>query len=144
MRHDHRLALLGISTLILIQAPVVVAVEPAAEPSHQVIACYFHRTERCATCKKVGAYVEEAIQDGFGPQLQAGAVKIRMIDFQDAKNQAFAQAYRITGPTLVLLDVHDGKVTSWKPAAKVWTLVADKDQFVRYVCSEVESYLSTK
>ena len=32
---------------------------PAASPSHQVVACYFHRTVRCPTCKKISAYIEQ-------------------------------------------------------------------------------------
>ena len=52
-----------------------------------------------------------------------------MIDFQDAKNQKFTEAYKITGPTLVILDIHDGKVKAWKPAPKVWSLVGKKSEF---------------
>jgi hypothetical protein len=40
------------------------------------------------------------------------------------------------------MDVHDGKVTAWKPAPKVWSLVGKKDDFVRYVQGEVHSYLT--
>lgn len=39
------------------------------------------------------------------------------------------------------MDVRDGKVTSWKPAPKVWSLVSKKDDFFRYVQSEMRSYL---
>lgn len=113
----------------------------AAAPSHQVIACYFHRTVRCPTCRTISAYIEESVKAGFAAQLQDGSVKLTMIDFQDPKNQKFTQAYRITGPTLVIMDVKDGKVASWKPAPKVWSLVGQKDQFFRYVQGEVQSYL---
>lgn len=113
----------------------------AAAPSHQVIACYFHRTVRCPTCRTISAYIEESVKAGFAAQLQDGSVKLTMIDFQDPKNQKFTQAYRITGPTLVIMDVKDGKVAAWKPAPKVWSLVGQKDQFIRYVQGEVRSYL---
>ena len=106
-----------------------------------MIACYFHRTVRCPTCRRISAYIEEAVNTGFAPQMKDGSVKMVMVDFQDERNQKFTQAYRIAGPTLVLMDVHDGKVTSWKPAPKVWSLVGNKDQFFRYVQGEVQSYL---
>jgi hypothetical protein len=115
--------------------------QPAAGPSHQVIACYFHRTVRCPTCRKISAYIEESVNTGFASQVKDGSVKMLMIDFQDAKNQKYTQAYQITGPTLVLMDVHDSTVTTWKPAPKVWSLVGNKDQFFRYVQGEVQSYL---
>ncbi len=114
---------------------------PAANPAHQVVACYFHRTVRCPTCKKIAAYIEESVQAGYEAQLKDGSVKLTMVDFQDAKNQKLAKAYKITGPTLVIMDIHDGKVTGWKPAPKVWSLVGKKSEFVRYVQGEVKSYL---
>jgi hypothetical protein len=120
------------------------AEKPAAEPSHQVIACYFHRTVRCPTCKKISAYIEESVNTGFASQVKDGSVKMMMIDFQDVKNQKYTQAYKISGPTLVIMDVQDGKVTSWKPAPKVWSLVANKPDFFKYVQEEVKAYLESK
>jgi hypothetical protein len=116
----------------------------AAAPEHQVIACYFHRTVRCPTCKKISAYIEESIQTGFASQLKDGNVKFMLVDFQDAKNKKAVDAYKITGPTLVIMDVHKGDVTSWKPAPKVWSLVGKKSDFFKYVQSEMKNYLDDK
>jgi thiol-disulfide isomerase/thioredoxin len=115
--------------------------KPAAAPAHQVIACYFHRTNRCPTCKKISAYIEESVKKGFESQVKDGSVKTVMIDFQDPNNQKMTDAYKITGPTLVLLDIHDGKVKAWKVAPRVWSLVGKKDDFFNYVHQEVTSYL---
>lgn len=122
-----------------------VAAEPsAAEPAHRVVACYFHRTERCPTCRMIGSYVEEAVKTGFAEQVKAGTVAMHFIDFQDPKNKKYAGYYRIKGPTLVIIDVRDGKVTAWKPAPGVWTLVAKKDEFLKYVQGEIRAYLEGK
>jgi len=110
-------------------ARTIAAESPAASPSHQVIACYFHRTVRCNTCKKISAYIDEAVRTGFATQVKEGGVKMVMVDFQDEKNKKLTQAYKITGPTLVIMDVHDGEATAWKPAPKVWSLVGKKDDF---------------
>lgn len=124
------------------QTPSATAADaPAVAPSHQVIACYFHRTVRCPTCRRISDYIEEAVGTGFKAEIKAGSVKVVMMDFQNAKNEKYAKAYQITGPTLVLMDVHDGKVTAWKPAPKVWSLVGQKSEFVNYVRGEVRSYL---
>jgi hypothetical protein len=120
------------------------AVEQPAEPSHQVIACYFHRTVRCPTCRKISAYIEESVNTEFASQVKDKSVKMMMIDFQDAKNQKYTQAYKITGPTLVIMDVQDGKVTSWKQAPKVWSLVGNQPEFFKYVKGEVKAYLDSK
>ena len=115
-----------------------------AEPAHRVIACYFHRTVRCATCQKISAYIEEAVKEKLAAEVKDGRVKMVMIDFQDAKNQQYTDSYQITGPTLVVMDVHDGKVKAWKAAPKVWALVGNKKAFLQYVEEEVRSYLDEK
>lgn len=125
--------------------PRAVAAEAtAAVPEHQVFACYFHRTVRCPTCRKISAYIDEAVQTGFTSQVKDGGVKMMMVDFQDAKNQKLTEAYKITGPTLVIMDVRDGEVTAWKPAPKVWSLVAKKNDFFKYVQGEMQIYLDGK
>jgi hypothetical protein len=124
------------------EAPRAAAADqPAAGPSHQVIACYFHRTNRCPTCRRIGAYIEESVATAFAAQIRDGSVKVITIDFQDPRNEQYTQAYGITGPTLVLMDVQDGKVKQWKPAPKVWSLVGNRDAFFRYVQGEIDSYL---
>jgi len=138
--------LLAAITLIAFQQSprAIAAEESSAVPSHQVLACYFHRTNRCPTCKKISAYIDEAVQTGFASQVKEGSVKMTMVDFQDAKNQKLTQAYKITGPTLVIMDVHDGEVADWKPAPKVWSLVGKKNDFFKYVQTEIQGYLDGK
>lgn len=115
-----------------------------AKPSHRVVAIYFHRTERCPTCKKIGTYLEEAIKKGLAVESKKGLVSLHMIDFEDRKNAKYTKYYKIKGPTFVLTDVHDGKVTGWKPLPKVWSLVFKKDLFMKYVEAEVRGYLEKK
>jgi hypothetical protein len=117
---------------------------PAEKPAHQVLACYFHRTNRCPTCKKIGGYVEESVKEGFKDEIKQGQVSVVMVDFQDPKNKEQVDAYKITKPTLILMDVRDGKVKDWKPAPKVWSLVSKKDDFFKYVQEEMHGYLESK
>lgn len=111
------------------------------QPGHRVIVCYFHRTVRCPTCRKISAYVEEATKAGFPKETKTGRVRMVMMDYQDPKSRKYARAYRVSGPTLVIMNVHDGKVAAWKPAPKVWSLVGKKDAFLKYVQREIMSYL---
>ncbi len=124
------------------QAAPQVAPRPAPVlPSHYVLAVYFHRTHRCPTCRLLGAYVEQAVREGFAGQLQQGTVQFRLVDFQAPQNAPIAAAYQITGPTLVVIDVRDGRVTAWQPMSQVWSLLAHKDEFFRYVQGAVRQYL---
>jgi thiol-disulfide isomerase/thioredoxin len=116
----------------------------SAEPQHQVVARYFHRTQRCPTCQKISALIEEAVQAGFADDLKSGKVKLQMVDYQDARNREVTETYKISDPMLVILDVHDGKVAEWKLAPKVWALFIKKDAFTKYVQDEMHAYLDGK
>ncbi len=113
-------------------------------PARRVAAIYFHRTQRCPTCKTISAYIEGAIKSEFAKQLNDRRVTLHMIDFQDRKNERYAKYYKITKPTLVVADVRDGKVKAWKPLPDVWTLVFKKPDFLKYVQKAVRSYLDAK
>lgn len=112
-----------------------------APPAHRVVVCYFHRTVRCPTCQMLGGLVDEAVAAGFKKEVESKAVVFQMIDFQDKKNARLAEYYKITGPTLVLMDVRNSKVVAWKPLAKVWSLVGEKEKLAAHVQKEVRAYL---
>jgi thiol-disulfide isomerase/thioredoxin len=133
-----------LSSVVFWGAATVLAEQPAKLPEHRVVAMYFHRTQRCPTCKRISAYIDEAIQKGFAKELKDRTVSFYLIDYQDRKNAKFAKAYKIEGPALVLADAHREKVTAWMPMPKVWSLVARKAEFLKYVQDGVRGYLKDK
>ena len=102
---------------------------------------YFHRTQRCPTCLKMGSYSEEAVKTGFARQIKAGKVEFHYIDFQDEKNEALTTGYKVGGPTLIVARVAGGKVAEYKNLTEIWTKVRDKADFVEYVQGHVKEYL---
>lgn len=81
------------------------------------------------------------MQAGFADDLKSGKVKLQMVDYQDARNQEVTTTCKISHPMLVILDVRDGKVASWKSAPKVWALFMKKGEFLNYVQNEMHAYL---
>ena len=132
------LVAIGAATPLLAQGAA------AEQPKHRVVAIYFHRTQRCPTCQRISAYVEEAVKSGFAREMKQNVVQLCLIDYQDKKNAKYTKGYKITRPTLVLADVKDGRVTAWKPMPKVWSLVGKKDQFFKYVQDGIRGYLEGK
>ncbi len=122
------------------QTPPTAAAPP--RPARHVVACYFHRTVRCPTCLKIGASIDAALRTGLAAELQDGRLEWMMLDFQDPRNQTYTTAFRITAPTLVLMDVQNGQVTSWKPLPRVWSLIGDPNAFYQYVQTEVRGFLA--
>lgn len=147
-----RQRVIGIVVWCLVSATVMVthaagddvtkAKSDVLAPSHQVIAAYFHRTERCPTCKRIGALASETMTKGFVSEMESKAVQIRLVDFQDPKYSQLAAYYKIKGPTLILMDVNDGKVTRWMPMPKVWQFVGQPEKFHAYVGDAVKGYLN--
>ncbi|WP_144059647.1 nitrophenyl compound nitroreductase subunit ArsF family protein [Rhodopirellula sallentina] len=118
------------------------AQEQVQPPPNQVIAVYFHRTQRCPTCKRIGTLTQQAVTKKYAAELRTKSVEVRLIDFEDEKNSHLTNYYKIKSPTLILLDVKDGKVTRWKAMPKVWQLIGRPDMFEDYVQQGVKSYLS--
>ncbi|MGA2621014.1 MAG: nitrophenyl compound nitroreductase subunit ArsF family protein [Thermoguttaceae bacterium] len=113
----------------------------ADAPRDRVVVMYFHRTQRCPTCLKMGSYSEEAVKGGFATELAEGKVSFHYIDFQDEKNAAFTRAYGVAGPTLIVAKASGEKVAEYRNLTEIWTKVRDKDAFQEYVRTNVKSYL---
>jgi hypothetical protein len=114
--------------------------KPAVAPADRVVVMYFHRTVRCPTCKKMGSYTEEAVLKGFPGQIKDGTVEFHFIDFQDEKNAALTEGYKVSGPTLIIAQVVGNKVKQYKNLAEMWEKNTDKDAFLRYVRENVVAY----
>lgn len=110
-------------------------------PADRVVAMYFHRTERCPTCKMMGSYTEEAIKSGFASELKKGTVQLRFIDFQKPENEKLAKAYKVTGPSLIVAKVEDNAVSKYSDLKEIWGKVREKEQFVKYVQENIRAHL---
>ncbi|TWU30520.1 nitrophenyl compound nitroreductase subunit ArsF family protein [Bythopirellula polymerisocia] len=137
---------LSILTVAATLATAIVETKPAIEkevepPAHQVIAIYFHRTQRCPTCKRIGALAEEAIRRGFPKEIKTRVVEYRLVDFQDKKNTKLVKQYGINTPTLVLSNVFDGEVVRATSMPTIWQLVGKPEEFQAYVQDGVTKYL---
>ena len=134
---------MSISVLALVAILVSLATETASAadaPANRVVVMYFHRTQRCPTCLKMGSYTEEAVKAGFAEELKSGKVEFHFIDFQDEKNEALTKGYNVAGPTLIVAQVTDNKVSQHKSLKEMWTKVRDKAAFIDYVQTNVKDY----
>jgi thiol-disulfide isomerase/thioredoxin len=132
--------------LLMILIAVVSATSPTAvgradsSNDDRVVACYFHRTERCPTCRKISRFIEGAVRERFADETKSGSVGVTMIDYQAEENQRLAEDYEITGPTLIIMEIVDGEVKRYKRAPKVWALVGNQEKFFDYIEKEIRGY----
>jgi hypothetical protein len=114
--------------------------EASTAPADRVVVMYFHRTNRCPTCLRMGSYSEEAVVKGFPKEIKRGTVEFHYIDFQDAKNAALTNGYKVGGPTLIVAQVVGNKAKEYKNLTEIWTKNGNKDEFLQYVRQNVAAY----
>ena len=135
------LALLAAVLIVSAQANAADAKAKKAEvktPADRVVVMYFHRTQRCPTCLKMGSYSEEAVLKGFAKQIKDRTVEFHYVDFQ--KNAALTKGYQVTGPTLIVVKVVKNKAAEINNLTEIWTKNRDKNEFLKYVRDSVTAY----
>lgn len=139
-----RFAIVGLalaSVALTFASTALAAEQPAKPPANRIVVMYFHRTQRCPTCLKMGSYSEEAIKKGFAKQVKEGSVEFHYIDFQNEKNAALTKGYKVSGPALLVAKVEANKVKKYKDLKDIWTHVREKPKFIKYVRENVEAYM---
>jgi hypothetical protein len=113
----------------------------AKDPDRKVIAYYFHGDFRCATCRKIEAYSEEAIKTGFPEELKSGELEWRVVNVDESDNKHFEKEYELYTRSLVLVEIEDDKQKKWDNLEKVWEFVHNKKAFTQYVVDNTRAYL---
>ena len=134
--------MLSVMTAVVLVAIAASEVPAADAPKDRVVAMYFHRTERCPTCQKMGSYSEEAVKTAFADEIKKGRVAFHFIDFEAEKNARYTKAYDISGPALIVAKISDNKVASYRNLEDIWDKVGDKPAFLRYVQENVKACLA--
>jgi hypothetical protein len=120
----------------------VAVTAPAADTTaHHFIAYYFHTTKRCPSCIKIEAYTKEAIDSGFGENLKAGSLEWQVVNTDEPENEHFLKDYQLFTKSVVLVDMQSDRQVKWTNLAKVWELLGDKEEFVKYIQSELTSFM---
>ncbi len=121
------------------KAKAAAKAQPAV-PADRVVIMYFHRTQRCPTCRRMGSYSEEAVLKGFTKQIKQRKIEFYSVDFQDEANADVTNGYQVAGPTLIVAQVVGNKVKHYKNLTEIWTKNGDKDEFLKYVRDNVADY----
>jgi len=107
----------------------------------KIIVYYFHGTRRCATCKKLEAYSEEAIKEKFQKEIESGQLEFLPINFDEEENKHFINDYELYTKALVICEYDNDKQVKWKNLDKIWELVNSKEDYFKYVQDEIGLYL---
>ncbi len=117
------------------------AVAPEQAQSNMIIAYYFHRTMRCATCLSIEKQSREAIELAYGSELSSGRLEWHAVNIEEPGNEHFEKDFELQTQSLVLVESISDRVARWKLLPKVWELVEDPYGFQEYVVSEVALFI---
>lgn len=107
----------------------------------QIVAYYFHGNLRCATCRKLEAYSREAISEGFADELASGDLSWEVLNTDEEEYKHFVKDFELVTKSVVLVEYRDGQVVRFENLSKVWQLVGDKDDFIKYVRGSTREFL---
>jgi hypothetical protein len=134
----------GISVMTIPASAEGPSVTPTAGDAAQTspfVAYYFHGNFRCATCKKLEAYSQEAISGAFADELAAKTLSWKVLNTDQEENRHFVTDFELVTKAVVLVEYRDGKVVRFENLKDVWELVGDKDEFIKYVQDSTRKFL---
>jgi len=114
--------------------------EQPSEPDTRVIAYYFHRTMRCATCLSIEKQARKAVETMYPDQLAAGKLEWHAVNIEEPGNEHFETDFELESSSLVLVQMRGDKVAKWANLPRVWDLAHDPAGFQEYVWTELAQF----
>lgn len=118
--------------------------DQALKPARYVRLVYFHRVPGCSTCQLMSRYIYQTVQTKFPEYTKNKTLVLRYMNFEDPQFASFAQAFNVKSPTLIAIEVQDGKDVRYWNLNQIWLLAADKAKFYEYVETKVRDILEGK
>lgn len=128
------------------QAIEETAAEPAesaiAEPGASIVhAYYFHRTQRCVTCRGIEAASQAALETSFADALEQGDLVWTPVNLDEPRHEHFIQDFELVMSGVVLAEERDGEPVRWENLEEVWRLARDRERLAAYVTEKTRAFL---
>ena len=124
------------------QAPAQAVKPDSGVTADVIVATYFHGDVRCPTCIKLESYSGEALKTGFEKELKDSSLVWRTVNWDRDENKHYVDDYQLYTKALILSRMRDGKEVAFTNLDSIWTLVGDKDQFIKYVQNHTRSFIT--
>lgn len=124
------------------QAQAQVVTPDSGASADVIVATYFHGNVRCPTCIKLESYSGEALKTGFEKELNDSSLVWRTVNWDQDENKHYIDDYKLYTKALILSRLRDGKEVAWANLDSIWSLVGDKDHFVKYVQNQTRTFIA--
>jgi hypothetical protein len=109
-------------------------------PKEYVWVVYFHQVPGCDNCRLMSKYAYETVKESFADEVKNRKIVLRYQDFEDKKNIELVRRLNVNSPTLVIIQVRDGKPVKAKRALEIWSHAADRENLMFYLEAEIKAY----
>lgn len=98
---------------------------------------YFHRSQRCNTCKSIGRLSGEVINERFANDLDRGMIEFREVNVELLENKELAKKFQATGPSLYINVIKNGH-DDIKQDFNVWRLINNETAYKDYLENKIK------
>ena len=109
-------------------------------PTDRVDVVYFHRTQRCSSCKYIEAGTRYTVETYFADELTSGRVTFETFNVQDKENAVIVKKYGAFTSSLFINTRRDG-TDHIEEAADIYPLIGNDEAFVEALRSKIEKSL---
>jgi len=102
---------------------------------------YFHRTARCYSCKTIGQYIKETMEQKYSKQIDDGVIDFRELNVELLENKEITRKFRASGSSLFINRIIDGN-DNIEQDNNVWRLLSDEAKFKTYLEDKINTYLN--
>lgn len=95
---------------------------------------YLFAPPRCATCKKMESYTQNAVT-----KMNDKTIHYKAADFSKPENKSYVKKYNLYTKTVILSKKVNGK-EQWKNLDKIWDKVKNQSDFENYIIKEVKEF----
>jgi hypothetical protein len=101
---------------------------------------YFHRAQRCYSCKYAEEGTRYTVETYFKDELANGKVIFKVLNVEDEKNAAIVKKYDAFTSSLFINTVRDG-AEHIEEVTDIWLVLDDNKAFVEIVKGKIEKSL---
>jgi len=109
-------------------------------PADMVEVVYFHRAQRCYSCKYAEEGTRYTVETFFEDELASGKLVFKVLNVEDEKNAALVNKYGAFTSSLFINTVRGG-VEHIEEVTDIWLVLDDNNVFVEVVKNKIEKSL---
>ncbi len=122
------------------QSAAMVATASPTAGADRIEVLDFHSDHRCRTCVAIERLTRQTLDAQFADEMASGKITFRLINVDEAENQALAEQYQASGSALMLRVVREGGDTVVDLTDMAFMNAGQATQFSEKLSREISTY----